>query len=345
MKSCVHLCAVKTINTCQKRSIRDEITSGRVVSVRTVELCATAGDNVWMQHERASVSRLQNMEPARTLLRAAMASHRRAQKLQSVRTWVSLAVAGLAIVAAVFPSTAVLASVVGGVWALLYTATVNLSLAETRRAATLQEMFDVRVFGLPWNPIAAGSPIEQHEVSRLARRYRGPASRTVDYYQIPDLPRPYDVLACQQINLAWSARIRGRYGTMLTIALISWSLLGLVIAAAAEFTVASVVLGWFIPSLGALMMGVDIHREQREVIAVRSRALQLVYDRVAYAIDGTGEEELEAFARQVQDAILSTRQDQVRAPEWFYRWFERSDKADFELAVQAHFGPLVVPGS
>jgi len=57
---------------------------------------------------------------------------------------------------------------------------VNVSREETRRAATLQEMFDVGIFGLPWNSMAAGHPIEHHEVSRLARRYRGPESRSVD---------------------------------------------------------------------------------------------------------------------------------------------------------------------
>jgi hypothetical protein len=295
-----------------------------------------------MQQEKASIALLQNTETAQALLRAAFASHRRAQGLQSVRTWLSLAVAGLAVVAAVAPSTAVLASVVGGVWALIYTATMDISQAETRRAATLQEMFDVRVFGLPWNGIATGPPVDQHDVSRLARRYRGDASRTVDYYLIPDLPRPFDVLACQQQNLAWGMRIRARYGTMLTVVLVGWSLLGLVIAAAANFSVASVVLGWFIPSLGALMMGVDIYREQREVIIVRSRALQIVNDRLAAAISTPHETAgLEDFARQVQDAILSTRQDQVRAPDWFYRWFRRADRADFEQATRAQFDALL----
>jgi len=156
-----------------------------------------------MQQHKAGISQLQNTEASRTLLRAAFTSHRRAQRLQAIRTWLSLAVAGLAIVAAIEPSTAEAASVVGGVWALAYAATVNVSREETRRAATLQEMFDVGIFGLPWNSMAAGHRIEHHEVSRLARRYRGSENRLVDYYDIPELPRPYDVLACQHQNLAW----------------------------------------------------------------------------------------------------------------------------------------------
>jgi hypothetical protein len=301
-----------------------------------------------MQQQRADISQLQNSEASRTLLKAAFTTHRRAQRLQAVRTWVSLAVAGLAIVAAVEPSTAEAASVVGGVWALAYAATVNVSRNETRRAANLQEMFDVGIFGLPWNSMAAGHRIEHHEVSRLARRYRGPHSRLVDYYDIPDLPRPYDVLACQHQNLAWGSRVRARYGTLLTIALVAWSSLGLVVAAAAGLTVSQLILAWFIPSLGGLMMGVDIYREQQEVIEIRTRALHLVNERIAGAPrspDPEPEPEpdpgLEDFARQVQDAILATRQDQVRAPEWFFRCFQRSDRADFQLAVARRFEPLV----
>ena len=295
-----------------------------------------------MRQQRVSISQLQNTEPLLTLLKAALTSHRRAQRLQAARIWLSLAVAGLAIVAAVEPSTAEAASVVGGVWALAYAATINVSLNETRRAATLQEMFDVALFDLPWNSMAAGHRIEHHEVSRLARRYRGSANRLVDYYDIPDLPRPFDVLACQHQNLGWGSRVRARYGTMLTVALIGWSALGLVVAAAAGLTVSQLILAWFIPSLGGLMMGVDIHREQREVIEIRTRALHLANERIAAALhapeSGPG---LEQFARQVQDAILSTRQDQVRAPEWFARCFHRSDRADFQLAVNRRFEPLV----
>jgi hypothetical protein len=112
-----------------------------------------------MQQRNAGIPQLQNTEAARTLLRAAFTSHRRAQRLQAVRTWLSLAVAGLAIVAAVRPSTAEVASVVGGIWALAYTATINVSLNETRRAATLQEMFDVSIFNLPWKLLGGRTPV------------------------------------------------------------------------------------------------------------------------------------------------------------------------------------------
>jgi len=161
---------------------------------------------------------------------------------------------------------------------------VNVSREETRRAATLQEMFDVGIFGLPWNSMAAGHRIEHHEVSRLARRYRGSENRLVDYYDIPELPRPYDVLASQHQNLAWGSRVRSRYGNLLTIALVGWSSLGLVMAAAAGLTVSQLILAWFIPSLGGLMMGVDIYREQREVIEIRTRALHLANERIAAAL-------------------------------------------------------------
>jgi hypothetical protein len=299
-----------------------------------------------MQQGKTGIPQLQNTEASKTLLRAAFTSHRRAQRLQAVRTWLSLAVAGMAIVAAVKPSTAEAASVIGGIWALAYAATVNVSLNETRRAATLQEMFDVAIFRLPWNSMAAGHRIEHHEVSRLARRYRGPEDRLVNYYDIPALPRPFDVLACQHQNLAWGARVRARYGTLLTIALIGWSSLGLVLAAAAGLTVSQLILAWFIPSLGGLMMGVDLHREQHEVIEIRTRALHLANERIANALqrqDTEPDRGLEEFARQVQDAILATRQDQVRAPEWFFRCFQRSDRTDFELSMARRFERLTGP--
>jgi len=117
-----------------------------------------------------------------------------------------------------------------------------------------------------------------------------------------------------------------------------------VVAAAAGLTVSQLILAWFIPSLGGLMMGVDIYREQREVIEIRTRALHLANERIAAALHASEPDPaLEHFARQVQDAILATRQDQVRAPEWFFRCFHRSDRADFQLAIARRFERLTAP--
>ena len=49
------------------------------------------------------------------------------------------------------------------------------------------------------------------------------------------------------------------------------------------------------------------------MIAIRTRALHLANERIAAAEHATGPDlGLEDFARQVQDAILATRQDQVQ---------------------------------
>ncbi|MEK8107928.1 S-4TM family putative pore-forming effector [Micromonospora sp. M12] len=98
---------------------------------------------------------------------------------------------------------------------------------QLRRAAVLQEMFDVRLFRLPWNAVAAGDPVGLPEVSRLDRAFRGDEQYLRDYYEVPDLPRPYDVLACQQQNLGWGARVRRRYAYTVLAGVALWATVGL----------------------------------------------------------------------------------------------------------------------
>lgn len=273
------------------------------------------------------------------LLRAMLVLHRRAQRLDVVRTGLSLLIAALGLLA-VFVDTATAITIAGALWAVIYSAGLaRWTDGELRRAAVLQEMFDVRLFGLPWNPLVADEQISAAEINRLGKRYDGPPAMILDYYDIPDLPYPFDVLGCQQQNLGWGARIRQRYARTVLAAIVVWSAAGVAIGAFTDLTVGQVLLRWYVPSLGIFLFGLDIFQSQRAVAAARERALRVVRSRVAAArreptaagvVSG-----LELLTRQVQDVIFLTRVNTPRVPEWFFRRFHASDRADFRAAVDA----------
>lgn len=125
------------------------------------------------------------------LLRAASASHARAQRLASGHVVVSTALAVGAVVGVFVPVSLTPLSLVGLVWAVVYAVGASAwTKNEFRRAALLQETFDTRLFGLPWNHVLVGREPSADEISRLARHYRGSPARLRDYYEIQDLPRP-----------------------------------------------------------------------------------------------------------------------------------------------------------
>ena len=271
------------------------------------------------------------------LLRAMSACHSRAQRLDNLRMILSivLGVAGAVVAITGVSSAAVTAA--GALWALLNAVGLGAwSRGQLGRAAVLQEMFDTRLFGLPWNIVAAGDEVSAAEISRLHRAYRGDEKYLRDYYEIPPLPAPYDVLACQQQNLGWGARVRRRYAHVVLGGTTVWAVLGVVFGVTAGLTVSQLLLQWYVPSLGALLLGLEIYRSQRDVAAERERVLGVMQSRIAATLQGSGKDasaELLTLARQIQDLIFRSRQRQSRVPDWFFRRFHAADRQDFHAAM------------
>ncbi|MEV4120606.1 S-4TM family putative pore-forming effector [Micromonospora sp. NPDC049645] len=290
-----------------------------------------------MTERTESLLQRQRRPEMMALLHAMSVCHGRAQRLDNLRMALSvtIGVAGAVIAFTGVSGTAVTA--VGALWAVVNAIGLGAwSTGQLRRAAVLQEMFDVRLFRLPWNAVAAGEPVGSPEVSRLDRTYRGDEQYLWDYYEVPDLPRPYDVLACQQQNLGWGARVRRRYAYTVLAGVAIWATVGVVFAVTADLTVSALLTQWFVPSLGVLLLGLEIYRGQRGVAAERDRALALLQQRIATAAgrdDPATEAELLTLARQTQDLIFHSRQAQARVPGWFFRRFHAADRHDFQAAM------------
>ncbi|QOC93303.1 S-4TM family putative pore-forming effector [Micromonospora craniellae] len=288
------------------------------------------------------------------LLRAMSVCHARAQQLDNLRMVLSILIGAVGAVVAITGVSSTVVTAVGALWALANAVGLGAwSRGQLGRAAVLQEMFDVRLFGLPWNTVAAGDEVSAAEVSRLHRAYRGDETYLRDYYEVPHLPRPYDVLACQQQNLGWGARIRRRYSHVVLGGTALWAVFGVVFGVTAGLTVSQLLLQWYVPSLGALLLGLEIYRSQRDVATEREHALAVVQARITATIERCGEAttaELLVLARQVQDLVFRSRQRQARVPDWFFRRFHLVDRHDFQAAMgtlthQLRDAGLVAPTS
>lgn len=278
------------------------------------------------------VLRAQNESEAIGRLRAISVSHARAQLLAGLSTLCSVLLAAAGLAAAFASDLAVTATVLGAAWAVLYSSGfASWEDTAARRAAYVQELLDVRLFRLGWNDVLAGEQPAPQEVSRLSRRFHGREDDLRDYYEIPDLPYPYDVLACQLQNLGWGARVRRRYARAVMAAVLTWIAAGLVVGVVERLGALDTLLWWYVPSLGALLTGVDTIRSQRAVAAERERVLSLVRARIA--APGQRPDALRGLARQVQDVIFQSRLRYTRVPNWFFRRYQSADRADFQAAM------------
>ncbi len=292
-----------------------------------------------MTAPRASISKRQNDPDMLDLLRAAFASHTRGQRLETARVTVSLALAAMGLVAAFVDKAAAPVAIAGGAWAVIYAAGMfPWAKAEARRGAVIQEVFDVELFGLPWNLTAADPRLPPHEISKLAHRFspsRGRGDRLRDWYvDTVGVSQPYDVFVCQEQNLGWDARLRRRWAGTLMILLIAWALLGVLIGYFAALTVSDTLLRWYLPAAGALLLGIEGYKTHREVAAERERIIPVLQAEIDAALrpplPPDEQQRLSRIAREVQDVILATRQQAIRVPQWFYARFRDDDEQDFQ---------------
>ena len=172
------------------------------------------------------------------LLRAASASHLRGQRVEAIRLAVSLALAAAGLVAAFVDATATLISVAGAAWAIAYVSGVNpWAKNEARRGATVQEMFDVDLFGLPWNQTAAGERLPPHEIDQLGPKFtssRARGDRLRDLYVEQAAFR--NLMTCSFARKRTSAGTRAfvAAGHVVLGAAIAWTLVGVLIGYLAD---------------------------------------------------------------------------------------------------------------
>lgn len=296
------------------------------------------------------ISARQNEQNMLDLIKASTAAHVRQQRLETVRVTVSLALAAASVVAAFASVTAPVITVIGGAWALAYTIFVSpLAKGQARRSAVIQEMFDTQLFGLPWNSTLTGSRLRPDEISQLVREFdprRGRGDRLRDWYvDTSGVPQPYDIFICQQQNLAWDARLRRRWAWVLLAAVVVWVVLGLVVGYAASLTMPEILLRWFVPSLAALIYGIDSCKNQYDIAAERERVMSLVQAEIDGAQRAPSSDEqarLVVKAREIQDVIFATRKQVARVPDWFYARFRDRDENDFRANAQ-HLRNKIAP--
>ena len=279
----------------------------------------------------------QDSDSALRLLKAVAVTHSYNQRAQALSFGVSIALAVAGLLTGPGPQYGTAVALVGTIWAAAYKVVME-PWAERylRIAATLQEMFDADVFGLPWSRVEVGDRIGEDEVSRLSRRFRGDEDRLRGYYLVANAAVPYDLLFCVEQNLAWGSRIRLRFAQMMLGALVLWSAAGVLLTLVTRLTVGQLVIGWFVPSLGLLLLCLGTYRIQMASTRERLRVLRLVRavidERSSPVIASPAEVTL--FARQVQNALYHMRRVQPRLPTWYFQRYHDEDRSDFQARMR-----------
>jgi len=186
-------------------------------------------------------------------------------------------------------------------------------------ASLIQEEFDVKLFGIPWNQVLAGSRIST-EITDSAARAFGPKLQVFsNWYDAPeDLPKSLQILICQRANLVWDSRVRSHFGYVLYFWALLIAFIGLAISFSLSLSLSDYLLVFLIPSLspivGSYRWGLRHFDVALEKTGIENRFLQIWKK----ALENQGNN-IEADCRTIQDSIFQLRRKKALVPDWFYR--------------------------
>ncbi|MFF5146969.1 S-4TM family putative pore-forming effector [Streptomyces sp. NPDC013157] len=202
---------------------------------------------------------------------------------------------------------------------------------KAREASSVQELFDVTVFELPWNDVLSERP-SSTVINEAALRYT--KNDLQDWYtDTQSVPRPLDVLICQHSNLGWSISAHRAWAATiagLTLCLICFTTaLSLLLNA----SLAGAIVGFYLPLLPSAKEAVEIWRANMDSLHTKQKA-----EAKALAIwrRATEQEDKPSVSdcRQLQDFILISRQSNAPIPDWFYERRKKRSQKTTNMSVE-----------
>jgi hypothetical protein len=180
------------------------------------------------------------------------------------------------------------------------------------RAARGAELFDVQLFALPWNALAAGAQpsaeeIERYSQARLAKRGE---SDTFDWYPAAVARAPLHVarVICQRANVSYDSALRRHYALGLVLAVFAVSAAIFIFGLVNAKSLADVVVTALVPPAPILIWALREHFRQKDAAdandTIQKESEAVLNDVLA---GGCPEPECTARSMQLQSALFVRR--------------------------------------
>jgi hypothetical protein len=287
----------------------------------------------------ASIFERQNETRALGLARAFRRRYAVARRWRLLRVGIGLLIGTVGVlVALLVPSTEEYVSAIAAAW-LVFGRTVLDGYEERARrcGALAQELFDTRVFELPWNTSALGAPPAPEDVRNWGRgqddediREWYPDTRPARY--------PVDVLLCQRSIVTWARQDHATYADLLRwgagLAFVATIVLGVVLG----LSLGEYLLRIGVPVLPACLDVLDIAKANARVAESKARLEQRA-DLMLEGARASGTPPMTGECRELQDGIHATRL-LPGVPSWMYAVTRGERQQNMEDVVRNQIATL-----
>jgi hypothetical protein len=202
----------------------------------------------------------QNEMQALRLLIAQRRLYRRAKRWLGVR-WLGMIIIGLAapVVSVIWPSLAVVAGAIAGLWLFLgRTLLVLVQASATSKAAAVQEQFDFYVFGMPHITERSALP-SLEEIAAIAGpddqvQSEAGKEKLLDWYPVNDTDAgAVSVAIAQRANASYTDSLLRSTAIAWAVATASWAIVLVVASLVARLPLSTFLLGIVLPVLPAFL--------------------------------------------------------------------------------------------
>ncbi|RED32292.1 S-4TM family putative pore-forming effector [Paenibacillus sp. VMFN-D1] len=225
----------------------------------------------------------------------------------------------------IFPSVTwllVLSAVLSAGWLIIHRLVLmDLEKSYTKRAATIQEEFDTKLFGLSWHKSLVGSPIKPEQIAEANIRFKGERDKLKDWYVgLSSSEKWLNVLIAQRMNLAWDSNLRKRYAYLVLTLTILCGVVTILLSL--QTPLLTYILSFLFPTLPILLHGFETFRDHLR----RSKSCEQLGSEVLTTYNQNKEHispDINQRCREYQDAIFHKRCDITLIPNRLY-WLSRN---------------------
>ncbi len=239
-------------------------------------------------------------------------------------------------------SPPVVGAVAAGYLVLARTVLRGAQRGRQRRAAVVQEKYDIGLFQIPWNAAIAGATPSEDDVegsaeaflgSRLYRRDPTAYDRwyTVD---LAGVPWPADGLLCQRQSAVWSRRDHFAYSRLLYAGFVALVAVSLVFGVVKDMNLAEYLVLLFLPTAPAALDLVELAQRHTALATARQR-LEDDIDEAWTAHESNPADVPVETVRRLQDAAFVLRRDGERVPQYFYKLRRRRAELVTKLGTES----------
>jgi hypothetical protein len=195
----------------------------------------------------------------------------------------------------------------------------------TKTAASIQEMFDRKLFKLPNNNFANTEDVPMEKIVALAKKCPDAMTNWYSENITPFIPHKIAVIICQKANLTWDMAVRKKYRVCMSILVLVYFFVFAAALVGKDHDTSDLLKHIFLLLVGAaafIKYAYSVLSENSDIIKEKT-GLNLAIEKIVTEFYKSGKEPSIGNLSNIQTVIYNTRKKSTKVPDWFNNYYSK----------------------